>query len=83
MLKAAFPDGQLRHRHPAQRAALNMIYKDGALAEMRRTARRQAFGTEFSKVTTTARAHLRFLILKVIPQVGQIVAQDVDSRHSA
>ena len=59
----------------------NMTHKDGALAEMRRVLKPggKLMVLEFSKVTPLLAPIYDFYSFKVIPQVGQIVAQDADS----
>ena len=59
----------------------NMTHKDGALAEMRRVLKPggKLLVLEFSKVTPLLAPIYDFYSFKVIPQVGQLVAQDADS----
>ncbi len=59
----------------------NMTHKDGALAEMRRVLKPggKLLVLEFSKVTPLLAPIYDFYSFKIIPQVGEIVAQDADS----
>jgi demethylmenaquinone methyltransferase / 2-methoxy-6-polyprenyl-1,4-benzoquinol methylase len=78
--KLPFPDGYFDIVTVAF-GLRNMTHKDGALAETRRVLKPggKLMVLEFSKVTPLLAPIYDFYSFKVIPQVGQIVAQDADS----